>query len=459
MQAIERQDAELPTSPADRTRWTTLIEVVGALAGVAVVVYSVGALLLAVRLWALALPLEATLGVLPNQSFAVAGGRALLPGLAALALLLFILRWSTGASGNDGPQLIRPVIGRRAVGALVFVVLLVVVPVMLAVLQPQSTLTFALNGVLAIIGAAIAVLLSRMGRSRVRAYGLLSLVLVLGTALQLVDAAAPPIRLDFASVRMKAGDVTDGYFLGANGDTVYLAPNVADRVVGTVTALPRDDVASMSLYRGRHAVSKLGGPINQKLVGAGTGASRDQQAEQDDLYGFLAHVRTDPGWIHPPPVASRAVGFLRHHYGEFTQVRRRRWQRGHPRVEVRDLVVDPELFTGDDPADYRDVRSFASAQVAPYAIRGRLVETVVINRVPEDRSDYRLFVIASGAAARSEAYCGVTVSARRRFRVGQTVELLGIAVGWGLFNARASQPVEEVALVCSAVRSAPRSLG
>jgi hypothetical protein len=343
---------------------------------------------------------------------------------------------------------------RRAGGGLMFIGLLVMVPLAIALLQPQSTLTLVLNGLLALVGAVIALLMSRMSRSRGQAYGLLSLVLVLGTALQLVDAAAPPTRLDFATVRMKDGDVTDGYFLGGNGDTIYVAPNVADRLVGTVAALPRRDIAALSLERG-DAVSALRGEINRTLVGGGSRAAPGQQERQDDLYGFLAGIRANSGWIHPPVLAYSSTQFLKHHNEDYTLEARPR-ERGHPVVDVSNLVIDPQLFTGDDPDDYVDTESFESSQVAPFAIRGRLIETAVVHRDRPARTEQRLFVIAASPAARSEANCDVVVSASAPYRVGQTVELLGIAVAWGRFNARAGRPVDEVALTCSTVRSVRR---
>jgi hypothetical protein len=302
-----------PDPPPTTPPWKTLLELVSALAGVALIFYFVGALLLAARLWALGLPLGSTLALLPKQTLAVAGGRALLPGLAALALLLLILRFSsvtaesspvkqpvlrtttaplpslsapfrwianmsdtirglaaaiarrltaswrrnawrsaavlaevlvaviaTGVGVRIATLLPRIGLGfvatlaaalaaahaaawhperrigslrkallgrhaRRMLGGLVFALLLVGVPVAFALFQPQSRLTLVLSCILALAGISIARLLFRMGRSRPQAYGLLLLVLVLGTALQIVHAAAPPTRLDFGLSRHGCG--------------------------------------------------------------------------------------------------------------------------------------------------------------------------------------------------------------------------------------------------------------
>jgi hypothetical protein len=219
--------------------------------------------------------------------------------------------------------------------------------------------------------------------------------------------------------------------------------------VGTVTALPRDGIASISLEPG-DAVSALRGSINHQLIGGGSGVTIGQQADQDDLFGFLAGIRTDPGWIHPPQLPYGSTQYLKAHFRDYAPAERP-WQAGHPLVHVNDLVVDPGLFTGGDPAYYGD----DSAQVAPYAFRGQLIETAVGVAHPAAGTENRLFTIASGSTSRSEAYCYATVSTHGAYRVGQTVDLLGIVVAWGRYNQRAGAPVDEVALVCSTVRKAP----
>jgi hypothetical protein len=547
----------LPAGPRDEPRWKALVELLGALAGVALVFYFVGALLIAVELWALGLPFESAIILLPSQTLAVAGGRALLPGLVGLALLLLILRWSSVPIHKDREQVAHPAVRQglgapfiwaattvrnvvrvalggianswswcrgnasrlgvvaaellAGAGAIVFAItnvdptiplivslvgagvllalaaahaapwllrfrapamrnpfpdsvrrraliaasiaLLVGIPLVLALLEPQSLVTLVMNGLLAITGGIIAILLVRTTRSRVQAYGLFSLVVVFGTALQLVHVAAPPTRLDFATVRMKDGTITDGYFIGGNSDTVYIAPNVADRLVGIIAALPRAEITSVTIQSG-DAVSKLGGGANQAVIGGGSGTSPAQQAQQDDVYNFLAGIRTDPGWIVPPVIPYGASQFLKYYYGKLTPDLHP-WESGHPLVAIHDLVVDPDLYTGDDPANYPSKQAFAAAQVAPYDIRGRVVETAVQERDPSGKTEYRLFVLAPRASAQSEAYCNATVPTPNRYHVGDSIDVLGLVVAWGRYNVRAGAAMNEVALVCASVRPTP----
>lgn len=422
-------------SPPDRGEvdppWRIAVEILGALAGVTIVLYLVGGLIYAARLRALGLPIDAGVALVPNGSLVVAGVRALWLGLVLAVGVSLIIRVLDPVHRGPARR-------RRLMIAAGAVVLLVFTPVLLLVLQEPLTKPQRLVFTLFAVGAAaVAIALLVRARShRGILYPLAAVVLVTGMVLHGASQWLPPTELDFVSVRLQSGDVTDGYYLASDSSTVYLVPNVGEASIRTVTALPRKDVAAMTITLEKAAVRPIGTRLSSALTGRYASLPRgdpERERRHEDLVRYAARLRTDPGWLFPPTLPVAAIDFLEDNYNDFSPNAVGSIPDRAERVPTGVLLADPHLYVG-----------------RPIVFRAVVEERALESAVPG--GERRLLIVRAPGSETAFASCSLSRPRPFDVAIGNLVDLRATVIAWGRYNIRSDDPIQLTAMACAGLR-------
>jgi hypothetical protein len=401
---------------------SVVLEALVSTTAVTAVLYVIGGVVAAAQLEALDLPWQPTLALLPKNSLLVEGIKALgIPLL--LATLVVVVIFSTRLQDATGG-------GGRAVRVALVLIPLVAIVVAVELFERMSTGVRLGVSALAVIVLVAAVRIAWPNRTRRGLfYRLVGLILVAGIILQGLAALSPPANLEYATIRLKSGQLTEGYYLGATDDQVILAPNVADRTIGIVTEVPRKDIMALSIDAEVVSVKPLAGEPPGSLVKK----KRPRSPERANVLAFLADIRGHFGWTYPPIVPYSSAEFLRDNHARYIPAKPRDLDPLLEHVQLQDVLVDPQLYAGR-------------------AFRVQGVVTSVVTEGPIANGGEFFVVVRPRLTSKSEAYCYVTLPAGSRPRERDAITLEAVVVAWGTFNTREGKPIDETALACGAAR-------
>jgi hypothetical protein len=263
---------------------------------------------------------------------------------------------------------------------------------------------------------------------------LVTLVVLLAGGLKTVDEYVPPTRLAYASVLMRSGELVEGFYLAENSNAVIIAPNVYDRTVGFVSALPRSQVANVSLSDFDGDIRGLDQQLQRPLLGHRPPTpSPDEADRQNAIVDFLATIRADIGWRYPPVIPLVSVEYLVDQFDDFSD-RPHPWRyRGEAYVRLADLLEDPQLYVNETIVTEGTV------------LRAHSWED-------PDSGYWTQFLLLGSNGDKSEANCWLTrYSNDPLVRVGDRIRVLAAVAGWGTWNGRSAERVPELTLACSAM--------
>ncbi|MGH3105295.1 MAG: hypothetical protein ACRDN6_14485 [Gaiellaceae bacterium] len=407
----------------------------GALAGVTLILYLLGGLIFAARLRALGLPIDAGVTLLSTSDLLVAGIRALALGLVLAAAIVPAVR-------AIDPRTVRPSQTWRMRLASALVGVAITTAVAFPVLRepmPRGVLV-GLTALALLAGVAAVVALRRAASYRSFAYLLATIVLALGILLHGVSERLPPTAMDFVSIRLKSGEVTDGYYISGDAAAVHVAVNVGTRTIGLITSVPRSDIAVVRLIREETPVRPIGTEIPPALVGRFASLptlTGERLRRRDELLEYGATVRGGLGWTVPPILPIASLTFLLDHYERFALSQPHPFPVAVERVPLASVLRSPWLYVG---------RSFV--------VRGVLVDSTLERWGA--RTVQRLIVLRPEPTSLIQGSCAVTRRTPFGLPVGATVDVHAAVVAWGSFHTRA-ESVRETVLACAAARTAGKS--
>ena len=467
----ERVESEGGAENGDRPApfGRTAVELLGAATGFLFVLYVIGGVVIAARLHALDLPISSTIALLSTATLVIVALQVVWLGLILGAILwaaseLYHARRRRSNGGGEPPvrqsagtarrsrapqrsqkrarrnsRGRRDLLSRRAgwlaarADALLPGVILVVAVGLQIGLTPLSWFgRIAL--LVAGLGAVAAATWTFQAdiKPRRRALVLLGLVTLLAGGLKAVDEYVPPTKLDAVSVLMKSGETVDGYHLADAKHSVLIVPNVLDRTVRQVSALPRSEVANISFSKSSEEIVGLHQKVQQPLIGRRKPVLSPQEGDPEEaMLRAMADIRTDRGWRYPPKTPDDSVRYLIERFDDFTDRPRDWYERGSARVPLRDILEDPQLYTGETVnTSGRVLRAHSTG-------------------VPESGSVSQ-FLLLTDVKASGEASCWFTRDENARpVRAGDRVRVRAAVAGWGTWTGRAGEKVPELVLICS----------
>ena len=409
------------TEPAT-PRWKVAVEVVGAAAGATALLFVVGGILVAARLEGLNLPVSGGVALLPTSVLAVTAIKAIgLSLLAAAALLALVLPLAFAR--------------REAKGAIATICCGAVAAAGLSVTlsaQPPQLAVVAGVAISAYAAVVAAVLLNRDSAPARVALVVVGTALVVGPTLQVLAALAPSGNLEYASVRLRSGERVDGYFIARTSSAIYVAPNVDDRVVGNITAIPEKDIASVALDNLVVAAKPLDvdaeAGVPPALSEEGEGAVRER------VLTFLATMRADPTWLYPPVVPSSAVTYLIDNFKRFDDLRHHPFPSSIARpARLADVLTDPHLFLAEE---------FTTSGI------------VVFTRPypSQEGTEQTYMVLRTRRGASAEAGCTLTPADGVSVRAGTRVKVRAMVLAWGTYRDSRQRRFNDVVFSCAAVK-------
>jgi len=236
------------TEDARRPAWQALVALAGAATAIVIFVYLVGGAIVWERLHILRLPANQAVAPLPRDLLLVDGVRALAWPIAlalAAAILVIVLTRVIG-SGQVPVRTVFLVLLVVWLTALVLAILEALFKWTFSVTWQQVTFTASL-GVIVVVGFAAVLLSKEADVRRVVVAAALAMAAV-AVVVEAVDIRSPPVRMESARVLLAGGKVARGFYIGANSDTVYLAPNTGSHVCGRIVAVPQRRVARVDVY-------------------------------------------------------------------------------------------------------------------------------------------------------------------------------------------------------------------
>jgi hypothetical protein len=227
---------------------TTVIGVLGTVAGLTFALYLVGVLFEFRRLKTLGLPADQPVSAMPHDLLLVVGVRSLLVpvgvAIAATAagfLASVALRTDRGAGAVQRSLSVAGLAGITA-GAIVFIVLAQ------GSLRTEHVVLVA-AGVLFAGAARYASGRWRwLPRPHLAAF---ACMLVVGLAVAYEHAMHPPVHFDHAIVFFVDGRTKSGFYIGRASDEIFLAPSVGNATCRLLDVIFTKDVTRISLQRGK----------------------------------------------------------------------------------------------------------------------------------------------------------------------------------------------------------------
>jgi hypothetical protein len=246
------------------------------------------------------------------------------------------------------------------------------------------------------------------------------------------------------NVRLKSGEMTNGYYLAADAANVYLIPTVGPqgepRAIHLITVVPRDDVVALRLFHANDPVRSIETELPRALFGpfASLPVNPADQVLRRALLGYEAQLMSGPGWRFPPILSPRAVRYLYEHYGEFDPRTLHELPANAERVPMHALFTNPQLYTGQS-----------------IIARGAIVLSAQSPEGQGEGTEQRVFVTRSRSSPGLLGYCALTVPSTFSAHSGSTVELYATVLAWGSWDLTGGEPVHMTALACAAARAVP----
>jgi hypothetical protein len=230
---------------------TTVLGVLGAVAGVTFALYLVGVLFEFRRLKTLGLPADQPVSAMPHDLLLVVGVRSLLVpvGVAiaatAAGFLASVAALRTDRSASTAQRSLAAAgLAGIASGAIIFVV------VPHGRLRVEHVVLVAAG----VLFAGAARYASGRWRWLPRAHlAAFACMLVVGLAVAYGHATHPPVHFDYAVVFFADGRTESGFYIGRDSDEIFLAPSVGDVTCRVLDVIFTKNVARISLRRGKAA--------------------------------------------------------------------------------------------------------------------------------------------------------------------------------------------------------------
>ena len=230
-----------------------LLRVAGAATGIVVFVLFVGGVIVWGRLHVLGLPATQGVAPLPRELFLIVGARALAWPLALGFLSIVAVH---ALCRLPPPDTYRPV--RAAYFGLVglFGATLGLAAQYEIVQQAIFVGCFGL-----LVGVGFALVSGRRATFRQVAIGLFLSLALVGVVVEAVDILLPPVHLEYANAFLSdRKKEVSGFLIGETADTVYIARNKRCKVRGWITALPRQEISRLAIFRPTAAWSHSANP-------------------------------------------------------------------------------------------------------------------------------------------------------------------------------------------------------
>jgi hypothetical protein len=402
----------------------TAVEVAGAAAGFALLLYGFGGIIFFLRMHALRLPTKDLVALIPTSQLVTPSISALIPGAVLGALLSVPARYYGDVFRRN------PV--TRTFALLVVLLVLLLPALWIGTFDPVTGSARAWTVVAGLAATAAALLVLRKPMSRARLAVSLAVVgLLCGGALAVIRASSPPVDLNYVRVTFRDGYRTFGFYIGSNSDNLFVAPALDNEVFGRIAALPRSDIVRFTLLSPTVPVNSFHGPHVGALIGGGGRPSPSTASgkQNDNVLSFATRVADSSLWAKPPAVVR--LDYLKTHYNEFFGEQVAPWKRDLAFVPLDTVAPDPFFFTGT-------------------IITGGRVRVIEDDPLPGGK--LRNFVVLeSTTKSPGRAICSVVRNDPRGFGVGSKLAVRGtiIAAG-GMTTARGIVPT--IWLACSASR-------
>lgn len=228
---------------------TTVIGVLGTVAGITFALYLVGVLFEFRRLKTLGLPADQPVSAMPHDLLLVVGVRSLLVpvGVAIAATAAGFLASVTARradSDTGAVQRALSAIGLAGIvaGAILFIVLAQ------SGLRTEHAVLVAAGVVFAGAARYASGRWNWLSRPHLAAF---ACMLVVGVAVAYEHAMHPPVHFDHAIVFFADGRTKSGFYIGRASDEIFLAPSVGNATCRLLDVIFTKDVTRISLQRGK----------------------------------------------------------------------------------------------------------------------------------------------------------------------------------------------------------------
>jgi len=230
---------------------TTVIGVLGTVAGLTFALYLVGVLFEFRRLKTLGLPADQPVSAMPHDLLLVVGVRSLLVpvGVAIAATAAGFLASVAALRADRGAGAVQRSLAATglagiAAGAIVFIV------------APQKGLRIEIEHVVLVAAGALFAGAARYASGRWRwlprpHLAAFACMLVVGLAVAYEHAMHSPVHFDHAVVFFADGRTKSGFYIGRDSDEIFLAPSVGNATCRLLDVIFTKDVERISLQRGK----------------------------------------------------------------------------------------------------------------------------------------------------------------------------------------------------------------
>lgn len=412
------------TPEGDGPQWKVALELLGAAAGIVVLLTLVGSAIMWARFHALDLPATRAVALLPRDYLLSVGATTLV-----LAMLLGLVAWAA-------LHLLRSLLPKgteHIAGYLIVVVLEIALLTVLAVLElgnGQLALTLA-AGLLA--GGVFIAIDKHVATPRRVGLCLFFLVTILGGVLGGVRNGGQPVKLDMAIIHLADGSLTSGAYVATTDEGVYFAPDSFDRVYGQLAVVPRDQVASMSISEPRDFRS-AGARETTPLLARGGDRSVPFPERRRQVEKYLAGWAGDPIWKYPPISFLESEQQLRAQLEVFVPSNVRPWTNDGTKVPLRKLVEQARGYSG---------RAIIT--------RGRVLQ-VIVPAAQRASVITQFLVLEARGRSRARVICAATTRAGTTFPEGTDVEARGLVIAAGTMATSSDRTAKGAFLQCSGAR-------
>ena len=400
--------------------WRAVLDLAGAAAGIVVLVGLVGSAIMWARLHALDLPAGRGISLLSNESVLSLGAvtllGAMLVGVIAIGLL-HAMRWALPPQAKQAASYI-------LVLALELLLLFAVFEV--ALTGPQRVIV-VVTGLLA--GGLFTAIAASTQSFRREALAAFFLVAAVGGVLSFARDLGAPVKLEPAVILLKDGSLTSGAYIATADGDVYVAPDLFNRTYGQLAAIPRADIARISLSEPRDFRSAGAEDARPLFAGASSDSEHVRGVER-----YLAQWAADPLWKYPPASFLESQAFLRSNLSEFVPDRPQPWKRDGTPVSLDRLVQSPRTYSGRAVITIGRLRQI----IEPPGQSGPTVT--------------RFLLLEAGRQRDSVAICAVATDAQQRYPEAGRIEARGVVVSAGTVVRRAQEGAKGVFMQCSAAR-------
>jgi hypothetical protein len=266
-------DTERPEEPAEpegasvvepakapKRSYESVLQAVGAVAGLGLVVALVGGAVVWERLHTLHLAANPIAAELPRSLFFVVGARVLAFPVVLAAATAF-LAWIAGQRpARDRLHAHETAVRRAATVVVASAFIVAAIVIAMAVTTHHKTFILVEQSLFiaaVVVAAAAAIAVAARGNRELTVRWFAWTFVLVGSfcaIVEMIDIARPPVKLEFARVELVRGGAREGFFVGQNSGQVYLAPAARGcAVLGWIEAIPQSRVRLLSVVSSRNA--------------------------------------------------------------------------------------------------------------------------------------------------------------------------------------------------------------